>query len=191
MRFDILEKLGIKYEDFQLYFNISESSVEYINKWLESNNLKEYITFSPGSPVPRKMWSLGKYAELADLIQDELRIPVVLVWGPKEEEIISSITSKMKTKPLIAPPTDLQQLGALIKKTQLLICNDGGINHLAVATKTNTLAIFGATSVEAWSPASVFKTHYHMKGDPNNNQYNDFGLKTTDVIEKVKEILNK
>lgn len=189
MRFDILRELGVDYQNFKLYFDVNESDFNYIDSWLNEKSIKEYVVISPGSPVPKKMWSLDRYAELADLIQTELRIPVVLVWGPKEIDTVNIVADKMKTEPFIAPPTDLHQLGALLKKSVLLICNDGGVNHLAVATETNTLAIFGTTSAEVWSPATIFKSHHHISGKQNNSLDNDFGLNTIDVFKKVKELI--
>lgn len=190
MRFDILEKLGINYEKFDLFFYVDKLSEDTISKWLEFKNINDFIVISPGSPVIRKMWSLLRYAELTDLIQKELSIKVVFAWGPNEEDMIQKITKMMNTEAIVGPPTNLQQLGALIKKSKLLICNDGGVNHLSAAIRTPTLAIFGPTSSEVWSPASVLSSHHHINGNMNERINNDFGLSALEVFREIKSILN-
>jgi ADP-heptose:LPS heptosyltransferase len=95
----------------------------------------------------------------------------------------------MKTTPIIAPPTDLGQAAALLERVRLLVCNDGGLNHLAVATETPTLAIFGATDPTVWSAASVFPHHRHLH-DPASSPGDDtFGISAEDAFEEVRRML--
>jgi len=191
-KYDILGPLEIKEEPYKLYFNIGKDSCQYVEKWLEHQNInkQEYVCISPGSPVKRKKWKLTNYAELADLIQEKTRYNIVLLWGPREFQDIETIRSRMKTEPIIAPATDLNQAAALLKKCKLLICNDGGLNHLAVATETPTLAIFGNTDPEVWSPASVFPRHHHLYiAGFNSENDNSFGISPEMAYEEVQRIL--
>ncbi|NLW31168.1 MAG: glycosyltransferase family 9 protein [Fibrobacter sp.] len=139
----------------------------------------------------RKQWSLQSFACLADLIQNETDLNVVLLWGPKEKKQVEIVDNEMKTDPLLSPPTDLSQAAALVKTCKLLICNDGGLNHLSVTTKTPTLAIFGTIEPKVWSPASKFSHHFHLH-DPDFDSFQDnsFGISAQNVFDEVKRILN-
>lgn len=191
-KFDMLKPLGIKKAPYKLYFYISQKAEEYINSWLEAKKLlpNQFICISPGSPVAKKKWSLKNYAKLSDLIQLNTLYKVVLLWGPKELQDIENVSAMMKTEPIIAPPTNLEQAAALLGKCKMLICNDGGLNHLSVTTNTLTLAIFGNTNPKVWSPASEFPTHHHLYNEKfNSKNDNSFGITPEMAFNKVCDIL--
>jgi ADP-heptose:LPS heptosyltransferase len=191
-KFDILGPLGIKKEPYKLYFYISQEAKRYIDKWLEMKEFspKQFICISPGSPVLKKRWSLENYAKLSDLIQLNTLYKVVLLWGPKELQDVENVSAIMKIEPIIAPPTDLEQAAALLKKCKMLICNDGGLNHLSVTTNTLTLAIFGNTNPKIWSPASEFSTHHHLYNEEfNSKNNNSLGITPEMAFNKVCELL--
>ncbi len=194
-KFDIVSALGITEEEYKLFFHVSENAVKYVDSWLNKNNLFEnkFICVSPGSPVKKKKWRLDNYSALAEKIFDRLNLPVVIVWAPNEKEDAEEVLEKIKTKCLLAPPTNLEEISALIKKSKLLICNDGGLNHLAAAVEANTLAIFGKTDPLDWSPANDFTTHHHLFNNEinNNNKDDSFGITVEEVFNKVKLILSK
>jgi ADP-heptose:LPS heptosyltransferase len=53
---------------------------------------------------------------------------------------------------VLAPPTDFQRMGALMKRSAALLTNDNATKHLAVACGCPTVTIFGPTSDIAWHP---------------------------------------
>lgn len=193
-KFDILAPLGIAEEKYELFFHISEEAQQYIDNWLSENKLQvnSFIVISPASPVKGKQWRLTNYSKLAGLINQKLNLPVVIVWAPNEKLSAEKVYYQTQGNCLFAPRTDLMQISALIKKSKLLICNDGGLNHLAVAAKVKTLAIFGTTDVVSWSPASIFTTHYHLFNDKIKLEDKDdsFGISPEAAFAKVEEILN-
>ena len=148
LKFDLLEPLGIQETKYELYYKIHESSKQYVENWLTQQGLpnQEWICVSPGSPVKKKKWDLDNYAGLLDRIQGELKKKVVLLWGPGEEKDVETIQTSCKIKPIIALPTNYNQAAAILTYCELLICNDGSINHLSVATKTPALSLFGNTN---------------------------------------------
>jgi ADP-heptose:LPS heptosyltransferase len=201
-KYDILEPLGIREEPYRLIFNIPEDAQQSMDAWLNDTGLGygEVVCISPGSPVRHKRWSLASYARLADLIEEgagngtnkRAGRTVVLLWGPDERSDADSVASLMETEVHLAPPTDLHQAAALVKRCRLLICNDGGLNHIAVATGTPTLAIFGPTDPVVWSPASVFEYHHHLHSPGFDSRRDDsFGISPEMAFEKVQEILGQ
>ena len=154
---------------------------------IDKNNT---IVLSPGSPVKRKKWDKLCYAKLADEIIQNTDYQVIFLWAPNELSDVKEIMNMMEEKAILALPTNFNECAAFIDKCRALVCNDGGINHLAVATKTRTLAIFGNTSPEVWSPAQVFNTHYHLYNKEfDSSQDASFGISPDDVYKKLIEIL--
>lgn len=190
-RFDILAPLGIAEGPYRLYFPIPDEDQAFIDQWLTERGLEAgaFVVISPGSRQSRKKWLTENYAALADMIRSATGMPVVLLWAPDEEPDVRRMQSLMRTEALLAPPTSLERGAALLKRCGLLLCNDSGLNHLAVTTQTRTLAFFGNTSPESWSPASAFPHHHHLfvPGDYRND--NSFGITPEAAFEKVQALL--
>lgn len=195
MRFDLLKDLGITESKWKFYYRINDSSREKISLFLNQLNLldKPFVVFSPGSPNRKqsKQWNLDNYAKLNDLIQEKYQLPVVLLWAKSEINDCQYIHKIAKHKPILAIDTNLNEAIALLEKTSLLICNDGGINHFSCVSNTQTIAIFGVTNPLKWSPASVFSHHHHLykEGFPSEKD-NSFGISPDDVIEKINELIH-
>jgi len=192
--FDMLSPFGIKERPYEFFYNIRQESNEYIQNWLKKHLLqeKEMICLSPGSPRPKKKWNIQNYTKLVDLIMEKTTYTVAILWASNELEDAKKIISETNNKPILAPPTNFNQAAAFLKKCKLLVCNDGGINHLAVAVKIPSLAIFGNTNPKIWSPEGVFPHHYHLH-NPNWKQTpNDsFGITPEEVFSKVEQILKE
>ncbi len=190
-KFDALLPLGITEVEHNTFYHVKPESFVYIKKWISEKGLKnkEFIVFSPGTPVKRKQWDLGCYAELGDMIQNQLGIPVVLLWGPDEAEDVIYIENKMKTIPIVAPPTTFNQAGALLNMSKFLVTNDGGINHLAVSQEVPSISIFGPKSNPlkwcAWhKPIHIYLKDFNNK-NPNDNRFN---ITPDQVFKKVVEL---
>lgn len=193
MKFDLLKPLGIEEGPYQLYYYIRPESIAYIDKWLSKTNLtsQNFICFSPGSPRNRKKWKAENYAKLADLILEKTDRKVVLLWGPDEKDDVINVSDSMEKKPMFALPTNFSEAAAMLKKCELLICNDGGLIHLSVAVGTPSLAIFGNTNPLNWSPDN-FVGHYHIFNENfDSSKDNSFGISPETAFEKVKLILSE
>ena len=191
-KFDIIKPLGIDAEKVNLFYHIEKKSINYINSWLEKTNVKnKIICFSPGSPVKEKMWKSEFYSKVADKILENTPYSVIFLWAPNELGDVKYIMANMRNTAVLAPPTNFNQCAAFLKKTHLLICNDGGLNHLSVATNTPSLAIFGRTSPLVWSPQGYAPNHYHINNpDYKYNGDQRFGVSPDSVYAKIIDILN-
>jgi ADP-heptose:LPS heptosyltransferase len=191
-KYDILKPLGIEEEKYTIYFHVPAEAQRYIDSWLRETGLDPacLICVSPGSPARKKRWRPASFARLADLIQTRTGNRVVLLWAPGEVGDIESVKADMQTEPTLAPPTDPRQAAALLRRCRLLVCNDGGLNHLSVATGTRTIAIFGTTDPVVWSPASAFDHHYHVyKPGFDSLRDDSFGISPEEVFDEVERVL--
>ncbi|WP_136548756.1 glycosyltransferase family 9 protein [Hydrocarboniclastica marina] len=191
-RFDILKPLGIEKTAYKLYFPIPDEDQARMDRWLSSQGLTadNTVVVSPGSRQSRKKWLTENYAQLADLIQQRLDKRIVILWAGSERPDADRMAALMETTPVIAPQTSLEEAAALLKRCCLLLCNDSGLNHIAVTTQTQTLAIFGNTSPARWSPASEFSHHHHLRAPvPGEVQGNDFQITPELAFSRVSELL--
>ena len=107
---------------------------------------------NPGMSLPAKRWPPERFSALAERFGAE-GAQVLLVGGPEEEKIAARIKSAMRHA-----PTDLTgrlswgQLGALLERAALFIGHDTGAMHLAVASGTPVVALFGPSDPRLYGP---------------------------------------
>jgi ADP-heptose:LPS heptosyltransferase len=193
MKFHILEPLGIYETTHELYYKVKDKSQKKIDTWLATIGLKEmeFLVFSPGTPVLAKKWSLDSFAVLSDLIQQNHPFKVVLLWGPGEEKDCMEISAKVKHHTITALPTNFNEAAALLKRAKIYISQDGGINHVAVAMNTPSIAIFGPHSNpmkwQAWhKPIHPYIRNY----DCTDFSDRTLGVSPEMVYAKFTELLN-
>jgi len=192
--FDLLAPLGIYEQPFRYYYHIRDESMLYTDQWLSSVGLenKSFITFAPGARLTEKKWGMKYWAILGDMVYEQFGLPIVLMYAQNEYYDCNLVYEQMKYKPLLAQNfyKDLNHVAALLTKTKLLVCNDGGLNNLSCTTDTTTIALFRCYLPSQWSPASVFTNHHHLFNPDDSKRQNDsFGISPEDVLAKIKEVL--
>jgi heptosyltransferase-2 len=81
-------------------------------------------------------------------------VPLVLSGlEPDEQQLAVSVANEIGPIARVAPPAPSPQaLGALLRRCQVVIANDGGVVHVATAVGTPVVAVFGPTNARAWGP---------------------------------------
>ena len=114
------------------------------------NILKEFskpiVLLVPGASKPQKRWSPKRFAEVANAMQ-KLGATCCAIGSPDEHELIQELVLEAD-----APIHDLSQSGVtlgtlsgVIADADLMITNDTGPRHLAVATGTPVITLYGPT----------------------------------------------
>lgn len=120
-------------------------------------NRERLVVISPGARFgASKCWMPGRFAATADRLIGELGVTVCITCGPGEEPIARAIASAMQQSPLLLfdPLLSLGELKSLIRRSDLLICNDAGPRHIAKAFGIPVVTVFGPTHPD-WTA-----THY-------------------------------
>jgi ADP-heptose:LPS heptosyltransferase len=110
------------------------------------------VALNPGAGRPEKRWPIPFFRELAGRLADEARARVLIVWGPDEASLAREIVTDLPSRPLLAPPTDLHELAALLERASLTVAGDTGPLHLAAALGRPALGLFGPTRAERNGP---------------------------------------
>jgi len=188
--FDIVAPLGIAEVPFRLHVTITQESYDYIDNWLQQNNLcaNEFICIAPGSAVQKKQWQTTGFLDVIRRLHEKTGYRTVLTYSPSEKPVAQYLADNSNNAALMSPPTTYNQVAAMISRSKLLICHDGGINHLSVATETPAIALFARASTAPWSPEGVFPHHYHIKKEMQPSDPT-LGITPEDVYEKVEMLL--
>lgn len=110
---------------------------------------KMLVGINPGAAFgSSKCWLPERFAEVADLIIERHRCDLLICSAPSEKEIAKAIESQMTHRP-INPCDDnpgLEVYKGIIKRMRMLITNDTGARHIAVAFGVPAVVIFGSTN---------------------------------------------
>jgi heptosyltransferase-2 len=114
------------------------------------------VAIGPGSTnSAAKRWPAARFAELADMLHSRLNAEVVILGGDDDRDAALDITSRSQTAPHdLVGKTSLGDAAAVLSVCDLMISNDMGLAHLAPATGTPTITIFGPTNPETTRPFS-------------------------------------
>jgi predicted lipopolysaccharide heptosyltransferase III len=116
---------------------------------------RPYIILHPGSARREKLWQSGRWAEVIGHFGRNNDIDLVLTSGssPDEQAHIVAIKNNVLQQIIdLSGKTNLLTLAALIGQARLLVTVDSAPMHLAAATRTPQVALFGPTNPFHWRP---------------------------------------
>jgi predicted lipopolysaccharide heptosyltransferase III len=152
----LLEPLGISNASRAVRLELPKSSRATADELLSAHNIRKgFIVFHPGSARAEKFWNAQRWADVIKHAADDHDIDLVLTGGssPLEQTHISDIKSKVRHSVVdLSGKTDLLTLAALIAKARLLITVDSAPMHLASASRTPQVILFGPTNPFHWRP---------------------------------------
>lgn len=153
---DALRALGQEPDSLDLDFHVGEAAQAAMDAWLAGQGL------GPGGPKPLLVmgaggWELKRYplpqaAEAVRLALEGSSRQAVLLWGPGEDAMARELAGFIGPVARLAPPTDFESMGALLRRGACLLTNDNATKHLGVANGCPTVTVFGPTSDVAWHP---------------------------------------
>lgn len=113
---------------------------------LRAQGVHEFAVINPGAAWPNKRWPPESFAAVASDIKSTYRWTSVVLWGPGEQAIAQAICERSGQAAVCAPATTLADLIAIARAAKLFVSGDTGPLHIAGATGTPLVALFGPTS---------------------------------------------
>ena len=101
-----------------------------------------------------KQWDPEFFAQAADDFCRARggRTRVVLLGDRSEEALLEKVRGLIKTSAIPALGFTLEETAALLLKMEALLCNDGGLMHLANALNVKTVSVFGPVDEKVYGP---------------------------------------
>ncbi|MFA5275690.1 MAG: glycosyltransferase family 9 protein [Candidatus Omnitrophota bacterium] len=132
-----------------------------------------------GKDAVYKHWPVSNFSEVADKLVSDFNAKVLLLGDNTDMPLTDEITNFCKNKPInLAGRTSLGTLAAVIRKLNLLISNDGGPMHMAVAQGIKTVAIFGPVDDLVYGPYPLSRDQLVIKSKIECRPcYNNFRLR--------------
>jgi heptosyltransferase-2 len=155
--FAIASRVGGETADRSLRLEIDESKTEKLREKLPAvaTSSAPVIVLVPGGAFgPSKCWLPDRYAKTADWLIENYNATVVVsvAPNPEEQKIAGQIcrSSKHKLLSLADTPLDLGELKSLLSLAELVITNDTGPRHIAIALRRKVVTLFGPND-PAWT----------------------------------------
>ena len=161
---ETLQVLGVELggKRYRTEIWVTEEDKRFAEEFLRRQGLSSttsLIGISPGGggsfggvKASYRHWGREFFSELCDLLEGRLKRPVLLFWGPGEEEICKAVVEGCRQSPFLSPKTTVRQMASLMKQCALIITNDGGPLHVAVAARVPTLSLFGPVDEKVYGP---------------------------------------
>ena len=109
------------------------------------------VVVNPGGRLDYRRVPKEVFVGICRALLEKGRTPVV-TWGPGEEALAGAVVA-WAPGAVLAPPTNLDGLAALMKAAGLTVCNNTGPMHLSVALGVPTVALFLHMPIDRWGHA--------------------------------------
>lgn len=143
------------------------------------------VAINPGAGRESKRWPVRHFRLLAERLVSEPDVRLLLLWGPDEVHMARQIGDGLPARAILAPPTDLDELTALLRRCALMVANDTGPLHLAAALGTPALGLYGPTRAERNGP---YGSHCRGLQSPDGTMA---ALDPATALEAAKALLER
>ena len=127
-----------------------------VSKWdasFAAHAGKILVGINPGGDRENRRWAPERFASVAQKITEQFDAQIVLLGGPSEKNIARSIANSIPAEVSnLSGELFIDELPYVISRLDLLITNDSGPMHIAAATRTPLVAMFGPGDPTLFSP---------------------------------------
>ncbi|MBU1124813.1 MAG: glycosyltransferase family 9 protein [Candidatus Omnitrophica bacterium] len=195
---DLLKLMDVSILQKNLVLTVPQDRVQKMRMILQEKGIRPddlIIGIAPGAGASwgkeayRKHWPAANFASVLQRCVQELGAKIVLFGDILEKGIADDIRAKVNCAVVdLVGATDLLDLAAGITHAKVLVTNDGGPLHMAVALGVKTVSIFGPVDEKVYGPYPSSNQHLVIKKDlPCRPCYKNFRLP---LCELDRECIN-
>ena len=143
----LVRRLGCEDDGLGLELRADAAEVERVRGHFANTGPK--VGLAPGAAFgPSKCWPAERYAQVADALTARLGAQCVLLTGPGEDVVKNAVAANASTGLIRCDEgrPSIKNFKAVVSQLDLLIGNDSGPRHVAVAFHVPTVCIMGPTS---------------------------------------------
>ena len=133
---------------------VTEQAARSIRERLAANQIDDGQPFAlihPAAALDTKQWATENFARVAEELAARGLMPIAIA-SAKEKQVLASLV-KLSASPVIGfDDLSLPEVTALAAHARLFVGNDSGVAHIAAATGTPCVVVFGSSNVDHWRP---------------------------------------
>ena len=148
-----LRHLGIEAPLPRLEMFLAPGSQEtlraYVARLLPEGCDRPWLAVAPGASWPTKRWPVERFASVAQEVAYTHQAAVVILGSADDTPLARQLCQRLSV-PVVdcTGQFTLMQTAALLQQCRMLVSNDSGLMHMAVALQVPVVAIFGPTVEE-------------------------------------------
>jgi lipopolysaccharide heptosyltransferase I len=160
----MLKAIGVRVPDVE--FPLDDRSRHVVVEARSRLGLTEgqrFALINPGAAWPNKRWPPVYFAEVSRELAKRHDLRSLVLWGPGEEQIAGTVVAASDNTAAVSPPTTIADIVSLTKAAALMISGDTGPMHIAGASGTPLVGIFGPTDPQRngpWSEDDLVVSRY-------------------------------
>jgi predicted lipopolysaccharide heptosyltransferase III len=209
----LIEPLGIRNVSPEVRLDLPRSAREAAGLLLRQAGIDNgFVIFHPGSARAEKFWDAQRWADVIEHARSVLKLKTVLTSGNSalEQRHVAEIKDRLSSVRGASPSEtatgsivdlsgqiDLLTLSALIEQAQMIVTVDSAPMHLAAATRTPQVVLFGPTNPFHWrpreSPALILQgrsTSPLVEFWPKQPRFSMNDISTEAVIDAMNALLS-
>ncbi len=151
---ELLQVLGIRVSRPEFRLGAFPEAARRVLLWCgELLNAEAFAIINPGASWPSKRWPPDRFAAVARHLADRWGLSSFVVWGNREERRLAEmVVAQAPAAAYLAPPTTLEELVELARRSRIFISADTGPLHLAAAVGTPCVGLYGPWPAERCGP---------------------------------------
>ena len=184
---DIIRPFGIKTKNYNSCISFDSEDKIFAGKFVKTvkkTSSSKLFGFHIGAGKPQNKWPLQKYYDSILKLKALREIDIYFTGSAADEFEINFMRERFGNQAGFFIDKTVPQLAALISLSDIFITNDTGVMHVAGATPTSQVSLFGPTNPFNWAPVGPQK--YFLR----KSEFID-DIAVEDLVELVNYILDK
>ena len=165
LHLELLRNSGLTADDATLQFGLSQTDSNFADAFFKETftDGKPVIAISPSGGWESKKCDASKFIEIGSALIDKYKCRLLVVWGPSDREDAENICAGISTDVVMAPPSSIREMAALMKKCSFVVANDSGPMHIATAVQVPVLSIHGPTNPKLQGPFGAMHEYIRLE----------------------------
>lgn len=180
----LLAPLGVTAPRVVFRLPAREAAEGRVDEFFAETGLKPHgrlVVLNPGAGKAAKRWPVERFADLATRLGRDANARVLVLWGPGEQTVAQAIAAAPGA--VLAPPTDLDTLIAVVRRASIVVAADTGPLHVAAAVGVPCVGLYGPTLAVRNGP---YGTGHRTLSAPDRRMTS---IEVPAVLSAVRELL--
>jgi len=149
-----LRAMGIDTKDLSPVIVPGPASRSFAREFFERTMKpgRKRIVVHPGAGKAANVWPPENFAEVVNRLGARVEIDLCVVMGPRDAHAVEAFGRAVRVPYALLEGRSIGDVAAVLHSSDLVLCNDTGIMHVACAVGARTLAVFGPTDPVRWAP---------------------------------------
>jgi ADP-heptose:LPS heptosyltransferase len=151
-----LNAIGVGTDDLAPVIVPGRESDLWADEFAERHWLSGHFKLAvhPGAGKTENIWPPERHAQVVNELNKRRPVSLIVVEGPSDTASVSEFLRVCNVESTLVSERSITDVAALLRRADLVLCNDTGVMHVSAAAGATTLAVFGPTDPNRWAPRS-------------------------------------